>query len=287
MTIINIVFESIYIVDRLIHYQTSKYNALQAVIITQLSEKYFVTERFFYNSWFTMATAYLTSSLIARIQQIKWWKKGAHLGNIYKDVIKFLEFVSAQIQYLSSRLLTLVHEEKVNSKPYRNTIIYIVIPDFLPSTKRSSTSTPKALDCETPANINSEQLASPPNTPTVSTPNAVNKNAQQSHFTDLAHSSPLSAPITVTPKNTDFHADYLALKGFFMNEICVLRNEVMSNKQNVDQVLADTNIISQISKLKAKMELLQKENMELRRIVINKEIIIQKLSSNKNITKET
>ena len=61
----------------------------------------------------------------------------------------------------------------------------------------------------------------------------------------------------------------------------------MSNKQNVDQVLADKNIISQISKLKAKMELLQKENMELRRIVINKEIIIQKLSSNKNITKET
>ena len=72
-----------------------------------------------------------------------------------------------------------------------------------------------------------------------------------------------------------------------MNEICVLRNEVMSNKQNVDQVLADTNIISQISKLKAKMELLQKENMEMRRIVTNKEIIIQKLSSNKNITKET
>ena len=61
----------------------------------------------------------------------------------------------------------------------------------------------------------------------------------------------------------------------------------MSNKQNVDQVLADKNIISQISKLKAKMELLQKENMELRRIVINKEIIIQKLSSNKNIMKET
>ena len=61
----------------------------------------------------------------------------------------------------------------------------------------------------------------------------------------------------------------------------------MSNKQNVDQVLADKNIISQISKLKAKMELLQKENMELRRIVINKEIIIQKLASNKNIMKET
>ena len=42
----------------------------------------------------------------------------------------------------------------------------------------------------------------------------------------------------------------------------------------------------QISKLIAKIELLEPENMELRRIVINKEIIIQKLSFNKNITKE-
>ena len=55
---------------------------------------------------------------------------------------------------------------------------------------------------------------------------------------------------------------------------------------NVDQVLADANISSQTSKLIAKIELLEKENMELRRIVINKEIIIQKLSSDKNILKE-
>ena len=41
-----------------------------------------------------------------------------------------------------------------------------------------------------------------------------------------------------------------------------------------------------MSKLIAKIELLEKANTELRRIVINKEIIIQKLSSNKNITKK-
>ena len=103
---------------------------------------------------------------------------------------------------------------------------------------------------------------------------------------DSAHPSLLSDLITVTPKNSEFHADYLALKNFFINEICILSNEVISNKQYVDQVLADANISSQTSKLIAKTELLEKENMELRRIVINKEIIIQKLSSNKNITKE-
>ena len=71
-----------------------------------------------------------------------------------------------------------------------------------------------------------------------------------------------------------------------INEICVLRNEVISNKQYVDQVLADANVSSQTSKLNAKIELLEKGNMKLRRIVISKETAIQKLSSNKNITKE-
>ena len=60
----------------------------------------------------------------------------------------------------------------------------------------------------------------------------------------------------------------------------------MSNKQYVDQVLADANISSQTSKSNAKIEFLKKENVELKRIVFNKEIIIHKLSSNKYITKE-
>ena len=70
-----------------------------------------------------------------------------------------------------------------------------------------------------------------------------------------------------------------------MKSAFYVRNEVILNK-HVDQVLADANISSQTCKLIAKIELLEKENMELRRIVINKEIIIQKLSSNKTITKE-
>ena len=60
---------------------------------------------------------------------------------------------------------------------------------------------------------------------------------------------------------------------------------MISNKQYVDQVLADANISSETGKLNSKTELLEKKNMELRRIVINEEVIVQKLSSNKNITK--
>ena len=234
-----------------------------------------------------MATAYLTSSQLnyfdsikmTSIQQLKRWKKGAHLDNIYKEVIKTSDFVSVKIRYLSSSLLTLVQEGKINSKLYRNTVSYIINPEVLRASKKSLTSTPKTLDCETP--VNSAQLASPTITPTVSTPNVVDKKVQESSFTDSAHPSPLSDPIAVTPKNSEFHADYLALNDFFISEICVLRNEVVSNKQYVDQVLADAiadaKISSQTSKLIAKIELLEKENMELRRIVINKELL-----SNKN-----
>ena len=175
----------------------------------------------------------------------------------------------------------MVQEGKINSKLYRNTVTYIINPEVLRATKKSLTSTPKTLDCETP--VNSAQLASPTITPTVSTPNVVDKKVQESSFTDSAHPSPLSDPIAVTPKNSEFHADYLALNDFFISEICVLRKEVVSNKQYVDQVLADATVSSQTSKLIAKIELLEKENMELRRIVINKEVIIQKLSCNKNI----
>ena len=48
-----------------------------------------------------MATDYLTSSqlnyfdslIMTSIQQLKRWKKGVHLDNIYKEIIKTSDFV--------------------------------------------------------------------------------------------------------------------------------------------------------------------------------------------------
>ena len=71
---------------------------------------------------------------------------------------KNLRFCIGPTTILSSRLLTLVQEGKINSKLYRNTVTYIVNPEVLRATKKSLTSTPKTLDCETP--VDSEQLAS-------------------------------------------------------------------------------------------------------------------------------
>ena len=57
-------------------------------------------------------------------------EKGAHLENIYKEVIKTSDLVSVQIQYLSSHLLTLVQEGKINSKLNRNTLRMLQIKKF-------------------------------------------------------------------------------------------------------------------------------------------------------------
>ena len=57
-------------------------------------------------------------------------EKGAHLENIYKEVIKTSDLVSVQIQYLSSHLLTLVQEGKINSKLNRNTLRMLQIEKF-------------------------------------------------------------------------------------------------------------------------------------------------------------
>ena len=57
-------------------------------------------------------------------------EKGAHLENIYKEVIKTSDLVSVQIQYLSSHRLTLVQEGKINSKLNRNTLRILQIEKF-------------------------------------------------------------------------------------------------------------------------------------------------------------
>ena len=120
--------------------------------------------------------------------------------------MKTSDFVLVQIQYLSNCLLTLVQEGKVNRELYRKTVTSIVNPETLRVTKELLTSTPITLDCERSVNINSEQPASSK----VSTPDVANNNAQESFFTDSSCSSPLSAPVSVIPENTDFRVDYLA-----------------------------------------------------------------------------
>ena len=81
-----------------------------------------------------MATAYLTSLqinyfdsvIIAGIQQLKSWEKRARIDHAYKEAVKTSNIILVQIQYLFSRLITLVREGEVISKLYRNTVTKII-----------------------------------------------------------------------------------------------------------------------------------------------------------------
>ena len=89
----------------------------------------------------------------------KMEKRGTFRQHLQRNT-KTSDFVLVQIQYLSSRFLTLLQEGKITSKLYRNTVTYIVNPEILRATKKSLTGTPKTLDCKTPVKVNSEQRAS-------------------------------------------------------------------------------------------------------------------------------
>ena len=50
----------------------------------------------------------------------------AHIDHTYKEAVKTSDIILVQIQYLSSRLITLVREGEVISKLYRNTVTKII-----------------------------------------------------------------------------------------------------------------------------------------------------------------
>ena len=124
-TVINIIFHITYIID---------------IIYIIILKKIFCDNRFL-----SQLLVYQGKRLSNFIGTKLLWqrnndkKKGTHLDNIYKEVIKASDFVSVQIQYLSSRLLTLIQERKNDSKLYRSTVTYIVNPEVLRATKKSLT----------------------------------------------------------------------------------------------------------------------------------------------------
>ena len=52
--------------------------------------------------------------------------KGARIDHAYKEAVKTSNIILVQIQYLFSRLITLVREGEVISKLYRNTVTKII-----------------------------------------------------------------------------------------------------------------------------------------------------------------
>ena len=124
-TVINIIFHITYIID-----------IIYIIILKKIfCDNRFLSQLLVYHG--KRLSNFIGTKLLWQRNNDK--KKGTHLDNIYKEVIKASDFVSVQIQYLSSRLLTLIQERKNDSKLYRSTVTYIVNPEVLRATKKSLT----------------------------------------------------------------------------------------------------------------------------------------------------
>ena len=75
-----------------------------------------------------MATSYLTSNelnnfdneIFLCINQRKAWKKGSNIDNIYKQIIKIIDFKEISKDYLLARLATLSNEQIMKIKLFNN-----------------------------------------------------------------------------------------------------------------------------------------------------------------------
>ena len=86
-----------------------------------------------------MATSYLTSSELNNldnetylcINQLKVWKKGSNIDNIYKQIIKINDFNEISKDYRAARLATLSNEQKIKIKLFNNSASYSVNEELI------------------------------------------------------------------------------------------------------------------------------------------------------------
>ena len=64
------------------------------------------------------------------INQLKVWKKGSNIDNIYKQIININDFKEISNDYLLARSATLSNEQKIKIKLFNDSTFYSVIEDL-------------------------------------------------------------------------------------------------------------------------------------------------------------
>ena len=194
-----------------------------------------------------MATSYLTSNefnnldneVFLCINQLKVWKKGSDIDNIYKQIIKINDFKEISKDYLLARLPSFLNEQKIKVKLFNNSASYSVNEELIDlqivnsmqySPPRSS-SVPIA---DTPVcNIIDDSIQDIPPVPVVDTPACDNNNSSIQDIPSPLLDTVSPQQIPVTPKSlnksySDMYSQLIAIKEFLLNEICILRKEVFT-----------------------------------------------------------
>ena len=121
--------------------------------------------------------------------------------------------------------------------------------------------------------------------PVVDTPACNNYN---SSIQDI--SSQLSDTVTLKSLNksySDLYSQLIAIKEFLLNEICILRKEVYTNKDRMEHLIPSLQDKNKITELTIKVSLLEEENLKLRNQIIENHITIGKMQNISNTGKDS
>ena len=131
-----------------------------------------------------------------------------------------------------------------------------------------------------------------PPIPIVDTPacNNNNNSIQDIPFPLSDTASPQQTPVTFKSLNkpySDLYSQSIAVREFLLNEICILRKEVYTNKDRMEQLISSLQDKNKITELTVKVSLLEEENLKLRNQIIENYITIGKMQNVSNTGKDS
>ena len=252
-----------------------------------------------------MATSYLTSNelnnldneIFLCINRLKVWKKDSNIDNIYKQILKIDDFTEISKDYLLARLATLSNEQKIKIKLLNNSASYSVNEELIDlqtvkTMQYSPPRSPSVPTADTPVCNIDDSIQDIPPVPVVDTPACDNNNSSiqdiPSPLSDTV--SPQQTPVTLKSLNkscSDMYSQLIAIKEFLLNEICILRKEVYTNKDRMEHLIPSLQDKNKITELTIKVSLLEEENLKLRNQIIENHITIGKMQNISNTGKDS
>ena len=198
------------------------------------------------------------------------WKKGSNIDNIYKQIIKISDFTEISKDYLLARLATLSNEQKIKIKLLNNFASYLVNEELtdlqtVKTMQYYSPRSPSVPIADTPVcSIIYDSIQDIPSVPVVDTPACDNNNSSIKDTTSPLSDtvSPQQTPVTLKSLNkscSDMYSQLIAIKEFLLNEICILRKEVYTNKDRMEHSIPNFQDKNKIIELTIKVSLLKKK----------------------------
>ena len=197
---------------------------------------------------------------------------------------------------LLARLATLSNEQKIKIKLFNISAACSINKELIDQqTVKTMQYSPRSSSfaiADTPVcNIIDGSIQDIPPVPVVDSPASNNNSSIQDIPSSLSDTvSPQQTPVTLKSLNksySDLYSQLIAIKEFLLNEICILRKEVYTNKDRMEHLIPSLQDKNKITELTIKVSLLEEENLKLRNQIIENHITIGKMQNISNTGKDS